>query len=188
MLNLSIAMLQSILLLALLFQNPAVSITSPQNGQTIRGQVQIVGTMDAANFSSAELAFGFSDSTNAWFTIQTFAGPVQDTTLTVWDTTSVTDGDYNLRLQVRLQDGSIQEAIVTGLKIRNDVPEPTPVILTTETFLSPADIGTATSVPSTPTLSFIRPTDLPPNPAALTVPGVYAVFGRGALAALALFV
>src|SRR5688572_18757783 len=132
MLNLSIAMLRSFLPLFLLFQAQAASITSPQSGATVRGQVEIIGTMDVANFASAELAFGFSNSTDidpeggAWFAIQTFPQPKLDSPLAVWDTTSVTDGDYNLRLRVTLQDGSVQDVVVTGLRIRNDSPEPTP--------------------------------------------------------------
>src|SRR5688572_32339755 len=117
MLNLSIAMLRLILLFTLLLQDPAVSIASPQPGATLRGQVEILGTMDVPNFALAELAFGFVDPADTWFTIQTFPQPRTDPPLAVWDTTSVTDGDYNLRQRVTLQDGSFQDAVVTGLKI-----------------------------------------------------------------------
>ncbi len=187
MLNLSMAMLQSILLLTLLFQDPTVSITSPQNGQVIRGQVEILGAMNVPDFASAELAFGFSDSIEAWFTIQTFSQPVVDSPLAVWDTTSVTDGDYELRLRVTLQDGSVQDVIISGVQIRNDSPESISTVVATETPV-PDQLVTATSVPPTATLFLVQPTSLPSNPAALTTPAVYSLFGRGALAVLVLFV
>jgi hypothetical protein len=186
MLNLSIVMLRLILLLSLLFQDTAISIASPQTGATVRGQVEILGGMDIPNFASAELAFGFADSADSWFTIQTFAQPEVDAPLAVWDTTSITDGDYNLRLHVTLQDGSFQDAIVTNLKIRNDLPEPAPTAVDlsgpTSSQVIPTDISVAPMLPSFP-----QPTRLPSNPAALTVPLVYSTFGRGALIALALF-
>ena len=188
MLNLSIAMLRLILLFSLLFQDPAVSIDSPRSGAILRGQAEIIGSMNVQNFASAELAFGFSHSADAWFTIQTFPQPKTDAPLAVWDTTSVTDGDYNLRLRVALQDGSIQEVIVTGLQIRNDSPEPTPTPTQDLQFIA-SPVLIATAIPATPTLPpFALAPTLPANPASLTVTGVYSTFGRGALVALALFV
>jgi hypothetical protein len=194
MLNLSIVMFRAFLLF-LLFQDPTVSIASPQTGMTLRGQVEILGTMDVPNFASAELAFGFVDAAgiasnpaDAWFIIQTFPQPKVDSPLAVWDTTSVTDGDYNLRLRVRLQDGSFQDSVVTGVKIRNDLPEPT---VTPTEDLQPISSAVAppTNVPATPTRAvFVQPTSLPSNPAALKTSQVYATFGRGAFIALGLFV
>jgi hypothetical protein len=192
MLNLSIAMLRLILPLLLLLQGTPVEITSPQNGSTVRGQVEILGSMDVPNFASAELSFEYASEedgslpANGWFSIQTFTQPRLDAPLAVWDTTSVTDGNYNLRLRVILQDGTIQDAFVTGLKIANDSAEPTPTLL--ELIETPTVAVLATDIPSTPTLPvFPHPAPLPANPAALTVPAVYGMFGRGASIALVLF-
>src|SRR5690348_384103 len=139
MLKLPIAMLKAFLLLTLLFQNPGVTLTSPQPGAELRGQVEIFGTMDVPNFSSAELSFSFagSDSAEGWFLIHTFPQPKTDSPIAIWDTTSVTDGDYTLHLRVYLQDGSSQDASVPDLKIRNDV-----VILPTETPTQVFEIST----------------------------------------------
>jgi hypothetical protein len=57
MLNLPIAMLKFSLILFLLFQGATAAITSPQTGDTLRGQIEILGQMDVPNFASAELAF-----------------------------------------------------------------------------------------------------------------------------------
>lgn len=193
MLNLPIAMLEVFLLLTLLFQNPGVTLTSPQSGDVLRGQVEIFGQMDVPNFSSAELSFSFSasDSADAWFTIQTFPQPKTDSLLAVWDTTSVTDGDYTLHLRVYFQDGTSQDAAITDLKIRNDV------VLPTETPMEAFQVSTpliaqpqaVTPLPlPTQTLAFVQPTPLPQNPASLDKDSVYSTFGRGALIALVAFV
>lgn len=193
MLNLPIAMLEVFLLLTLLFQTPGVTLTSPQSGDILRGQVEIFGQMDVPNFSSAELSFSFSasDSADAWFTIQTFPQPKTDSLLAVWDTTSVTDGDYTLHLRVYFQDGTSQDAAITDLKIRNDV------VLPTETPMEAFQVSTplidqpqaVTPLPlPTQTLAFTQPTPLPQNPASLDKDSVYSTFGRGALIALVAFV
>jgi hypothetical protein len=192
MLKLPIAMLKAFLLLTLLFQNPGVTLTSPQPGDVLRGQVEIVGTMDVPNFSSAELAFSFvgSDSADNWFTIQTFPQPKADSPLAVWDTTSVTDGDYILHLRVFLQDGTSQDAAITDLKIRNDVPLPTQTpteVFEISTPLIAVDDVTATPPLPTQTLSFSQPTSLPVNPASINRDEISSTFTRGALIALVSF-
>ena len=127
MLDLTVAMMKILLALALIiFQDAPIAIITPQSGETLRGQVNITGSINVTNFVSAELAFTYtSDPTGTWFTIQTFPAPVLDSALANWDTTMLTDGDYTLRLRVNLQDGSFQEVLVTDLKLRNDIPLPT---------------------------------------------------------------
>jgi len=199
MLNLPIAMLEVFLLLTLLFQTPGVTLTSPQSGDVLRGQVEIFGQMDVPNFSSAELAFSFSsstegaasDSADTWFTIQTFPQPKTDSLLAVWDTTSVTDGDYTLHLRVYFQDGSSQDAAITDLKIRNDVvlPTETPIeAFPVSTPLIAQPEAVTPLVLPTQTLTFAQPTPLPQNPASLDKDSVYSTFGRGAMIALVAFV
>lgn len=185
MLNLSIAMFQMILALAVLFQT-SVAITSPQSGTAVRGQVEIQGSMQAPNFASAELAFGFaSNPADAWFIIQTFPQPKAESTLAIWDTTSVTDGDYILRLRVFLQDGSFQDASPVSVKVVNDIPLPT---VTPQETSQPTFAPAASSAPAAlPTFAFFQPTQSSPNPASLTIPLVYSTFGRGALIALGVF-
>jgi hypothetical protein len=194
MLNLLVAMLQFILLLTVLFQSTPVSISSPQAGAVVRGQVEILGSMDVPTFASAELAFGYisegdtSNPADNWFIIQSFPQPKAESALAVWDTTSVTDGDYILRLRVFLQDGTIQDAPLISVKVSNDTPEPTATMHETLPPTSaPVVALQSTAPPTIPTFPFLQPTSPPPNPASLTVPFVYATFGRGALIALGVF-
>jgi len=156
----------------------------------LRGQVTITGSLDVPNFASAELDFAYaSNPTDTWFTIQTFSESVTASTLAVWDTTSITDGDYVLRLQVTFEDGTFQEVTVP-VKIGNEaVPTATPAPTATpedvtELFPTPfllAASPTPTQVPR-PT-----PTALPPNPASLRQNEIYASLGRGVLVILGLF-
>jgi hypothetical protein len=202
MLNLPIVMFNHLLIFLVLFLNQTadVSIVSPLSGETLRGKVNIVGNMDVPNFASAELAFSYASTSTdsfAWFTIQTFSQPVHEerSTLAVWDTTTITDGDYILHLRVFLQDGTSQDVMISGLKIRNDIPLPTDMPTATETpdsiTINPLStsslVAISTIQPVTALPTFPSPTPLPANPASVTSASIYSIFARGALLTLVLF-
>lgn len=165
-------------------------ITSPTAGQVLQGQVAIAGTTDIPNFASAEIAFAYaSDSSNTWFVIQTMTQPIADGVIATWDTTSITDGDYVLRLRVNLLDGTFQDVTVP-VQVRNYTALPTPLPTATATqpaLQIPTPILIAASATPTP-LSLPTPTTLPPNPAALTMDQIYANFRRGVLIIAGIFV
>lgn len=189
-------MRKGILVLALFFQTASAVIVSPQNGEILRGLVEIQGRMDTPNFASAELAFTYaaiaSDSGASWFTIQTFPQPKADSALAAWDTTSITDGDYTLRLRVTLQDGTFQDALVTDLKVRND--EPLPTVPPTQTLadfnFAPLNETPQASNIQTPTVISNYPTSapLPANPVSLTTTDILTIFWQSALIILILFI
>jgi hypothetical protein len=183
------------LLLFILFllaaqDSPPIAITSPAPDELLRGQVTIMGRVDIVNFTSADLKFAYaSNPTDTWFTIQTFSQPVIDSTLATWDTTSITDGDYILRLRVNFEDGTSQEATIP-IKIGNDAP-PTPMLEPTATpeeaaILVPTPFLLAAS-PTSTEVPRPTPTALPVNPASLEGNAIYASLGRGALVILGLF-
>jgi hypothetical protein len=181
-------MLKLFLTFLILIQTTEVGITSPQNGETIRGQIQILGSMDYPTFASAEIAFSYASNVgDTWFPIQTFSQPLTDSTLAVWDTTSVTDGDYNLRLRINLQDGTFLDFIITDLKIRNqELPTPTATDVPLPEFVN--ETPTPRIIPPTEIiLSFPSSTPLPQNPASITTDSIYRVFGQSALVVLVLF-
>jgi len=201
MLNLPIAMLKFFLILTLLFQDATIAITSPTTGETLRGMVEIQGRMEAPNFTSAELAFTYSNSASdpaaAWFTLQTFSQPTAGPVLTAWDTTTVTDGDYALRLRVNFQDGTFQDILITDLKIRNDLPLPTNTPTETPTVtptLPSFSQFNATFAPpsspqetSTPIKTFPTPTPQATNPATLAVSSIFNIFWQSAAVILIMF-
>ena len=188
-------MMRRLSLLLVLFSmaaqgTPPVAITSPAPDALLRGQVTITGNVEFPSFLSAQLDFAYaSDPTNTWFNIQSFSQPLTDSTLAVWDTMSITDGDYVLRLRVNFEDDTFQEVTVP-IYIGNDVqptatpqptltPEPESVIIPTPFLLAASPTPTD---PSRPT-----PTTLPPNPVSLGQTQIYASLGRGALVILGLF-
>ena len=171
--------------------NPPV-ITSPANGQVVQGQVAITGTTDMPNFSSSEVDFAYaSDSTNTWFQIQSSTNAVDNAVLGTWDTTSITDGDYILRLRVTLSDGTFQDATVT-VRVRNYTALPTSTVTATLTQ-SALQIPTAIVLAATPTFTLTprptpsTPTASPLNPASITTSEIYSGFWKGAVIALLVF-
>lgn len=167
-----------------------VAITSPAAEEVVRGTVTVTGRLDYSSFAAAELEFGYAaNPTNTWFSIRSFSQPVVDTTLASWDTTSITDGNYILRLRVTFEDGTFQEATVP-IQIGNDlVPTPLPEPTSTmepEMALLPTPFLLAAS-PTATDLPRPTPTPLPPNPVSLEYAEIYGSLGRGALVILGLF-
>jgi hypothetical protein len=183
-------LLPFILLLIAAQDSPPVAITSPASDEVLRGQVTITGRVDVVGFASVFLEFAYaSNPTDTWFTIQTFSQPIPDSTLAVWDTTSITDGDYVLRLRVNFEDGTSQEATIP-IKVGNDAG-PTPTAEPTSTpqeseVLVPTPFLLAAS-PTPTEVPRPTPTALPPNPASLEGNEIYTSLGRGALVILGLF-
>lgn len=169
-----------------------IAITSPAPGDVLRGQVTITGKTDIPGFVSARLEFAYaSNSVDTWFNIQTLTQPQADSTLMVWDTTSITDGDYILRLRVNLEDGTSQEVTVP-IKLQNDSPLVTPTLVPTSTpetvtVLIPTPFLLAAS-PTPTNLPRPTPSALPSNPASLGQGEIYASLGRGALVIAGLFI
>lgn len=169
----------------------SVAIISPAAGDILRGQVNIIGSTNVPDFVSAELDFAYaSDSTGTWFPIQTLSQPVFDSPLYTWDTTSITDGDYVLRLRVYIGDSSFQDVTVP-VKVQNDVVPVTPTVLPTATaeqefVLIPTPFLLAAS-PTPTNVPRPTPTPLPANPVSLGSNTVLASLGRGALVILGLF-
>ena len=159
-----------ILLMIAAQDSPLLAITSPATEEIVRGEVTITGKTDVPGFFFAQLDFAYaSNQTDTWFNIQTFSQPTAKSTLAVWDTTSISDGDYFLRLRVTFEDGTFQEVSVPVL-VRNDLPLSTPTSVPTSTVMPEIAVQIPTpfllAASPTPTdLPRPTPTMLPPNPA-----------------------
>ncbi len=172
-----------------------IHIAAPSSGSTLSGLVNVMGTSAAEGFVSSELSFAYaSDPTSTWFLVYQTDSPVTDGLLAAWDTNSVTDGDYNLRLRVALQDGSILESLVTGLRVRNQLPTETPAptsapepTATTE-FVPPPTPLPPTPQPAPTSTRLPTPTSLPPNPITLGESQICVFLGRAILATLLAFI
>ena len=169
-----------------------VVISSPEEGQIVRGVLTVSGSVTALGFASYELSFAYEDdATQTWFTLTSSSLPVFEGELGTWDTSTLTDGNYSLRLRVFLLDGSIQETTVSGLRVRNYTPIPTSTFTPTVTPVvqfAPPTAQLIVPAPATVTPSLPTPTPLPPNPASLAEISISNALGQGVALALLLFV
>jgi hypothetical protein len=171
-----------------------VVITAPSPGTPLQGIVIIEGNTMMGEFISWEISFGYaSDSTGTWFLISEGDEQVASGELTQWDTTTITDGDYNLRLTVYQQGGNRQHYIVEDLRVRNyssiETITPTPTLTSTPYTETPrpSQTPTITTQPSeTPIPNTSTP--LPTNPATITQGEINNSLLRGIAGALAAFV
>ena len=153
-------------------------ISSPRAGDALQGIVPIVGSTDVEDIRSWELSFGYAnDSTNTWFILDRSNQAIRDQPLAQWDTTSITDGLYNLRLNIQLETGEQSDLIVANLRVRNytpietNTPHPSPTVLMTDT---------PTSIP--PTL-----TPLPTSSIEISTNNFNNSLARGAILAAVFF-
>ncbi|MGB7539994.1 MAG: hypothetical protein WBM17_15745 [Anaerolineales bacterium] len=101
----------------------ALRIDSPVVNETVSGNVEILGSAAAPGMMRFRVEFAYDpDPTGTWFLILEGTEPVQDGKLADWDTTSVSEGDYALRLAAFFADGSMQEAVTRGLHVRRKNP------------------------------------------------------------------
>lgn len=168
-----------------------IRVTSPASGATLRGLVDITGTTAVDGFFSAELSFAYaSDPAPTWFLILGIDQPLTDGLLAQWDTNLITDGDYDLRLRVTLQDGSVLDSVVTGLRIRNLTPTETatvPPTITPEFYETAVPTSPPTFTPAPTATRKPTPTPLPPNPAAVTQPEITSSLMYGLIIAFLAF-
>lgn len=157
----------------------------------MKGTVGITGSTELQGFVNARLSFTYSDHpTQTWFLIRSDIPPVQDATLAEWDTTTITDGVYDLQLIVERQSGEPVVYTVRKLRVRNYTPvetsTPTPVTPTSTSL--PGDTPQPSATP-TPTDTPIPPTAtaLPPNPAQISRQDLGLSLGKGAVFTVGLF-
>ena len=164
-----------------------VSILSPDPGQALQGTILIIGEINIEEALTVELSFSYLDEPrDTWFLIQEVEEAIPREFKQEWDTTTLTDGQYTLRLVVTTdQDQFI--AYVPGLRVRNysAIETNTPVPTLTP---APADTHAPTETPTmtiTPVLHTTTP--LPPNPAQINPADISMSIGKGAFAALSFF-
>ena len=185
----------------LLFLNPywqetsAPTIHSPLVGQALQGIVQILGSTATEGFQSSEVSFAyFINPTDTWFLISESDVQVENGNLAEWDTTTISDGDYTLRLVVSLDDGSELVTTVEGIRVRNYSPveTDTPAATVPQPTLKATETSTRTPTPSITPIPSSTPfaatsTAPPPNPAEVSQNDVIISFMVGVLYTFGLF-
>lgn len=91
-----------------------VAITSPAPGERVSGAVRIVGSAALPGFQSYRLEWGAGPAPTAWQPVGAArAEQVVNGLLGTWDTATVRNGSYTLRLTVTDRAGGTQQARVT---------------------------------------------------------------------------
>lgn len=85
----------------------AIAINAPSSGQQVSGDVEVTGRADSPEFLGYTLEFGSGDNPGDWTTIRASNSRVSGGELGTWDTESLSNGTYTLRL--RLDDTSLGE-------------------------------------------------------------------------------
>lgn len=145
-------------------------IIQPDAGAAILGMVNITGITTYPGFVSAEIDFGYMDDlTDTWFLLGQVPETAEEATLVVWDTTTIPDGNYRLRLRIFLSDGQVVEDLIEEIRVRNysviETSTPVQGVDEAETAVTPTP--TVTPTPK-PTALRQTATMLPPNPAEIS--------------------
>ncbi len=124
-------------------------ISSPQPFSTLRGVISINGTATHPEFQRYQFYFKSESVPDDWHFMFEQTNQVTGGLLGTWDTRSVPDGTYALRLRVVRQDGNYDETVANGLLVANsrppDTPTPTP---TEETAAEPEETATPAATPT----------------------------------------
>jgi hypothetical protein len=93
-----------------------IMLTSPEPGQDVSGTVTLIGTVDVANFGF----FKYEVSplgTDAWATISAGRETVKNADIGLWDTSTLTPGDYDLRLLAVDNQGQSYPPCVISVRV-----------------------------------------------------------------------
>jgi hypothetical protein len=95
-----------------------IMITFPEPGDEVSGIVQITGTADVPNFGFYKYEVARL-GTQEWATISADRNPKQNEELGEWNTASLTNGDYFLRLVITDNVGMALEPCVIAVRVVN---------------------------------------------------------------------
>src|SRR5687767_8592093 len=95
-----------------------IMITAPQPGAPVSGVVEITGTASVPNFGFFKYEVAPMGSQN-WATISAGREPMVNEVLGTWNTSSLTNGDYFLRLVVTDNVGVLLEPCVIAVRVVN---------------------------------------------------------------------
>lgn len=92
-------------------------ITSPKNGDEISGTVELIGTVNIADFGFYKYEAAPQGS-ESWATISAGRDPVIEDSLGLWDTSALTPGDYSLRILVIDNAGSVSPPCEIQVRVK----------------------------------------------------------------------
>lgn len=159
--------------------SPSIFLQIPRSGEVLQGVEKVSGKIRGDGLEKAELSIRYAgDDHNTWFFITSLE--IEDETISSvefnfeWDTTRITDGNYDLQVTARFSDEIIIRERVDQLRIRNyspietRTPDPEQKLEEEETAVPTATI---TAEPT--------PTSLPDNPVSLGSDDILGAMGKG---------
>jgi hypothetical protein len=96
-----------------------IMITFPEPGTDVSGIVRITGTANVPNFGFYKYEVA-PRGTQDWATISANRDPKQNADLGEWNTSSLTNGDYFLRLVITDNVGASLEPCVIAVRVANE--------------------------------------------------------------------
>lgn len=140
-------------------ENPNANISWPPPVYVLRGEFALRGSANLPNMTNYFIEFRqlnddltVPDGPEVWFpAVLPSTNAVQDDVLGVWDTTAVNDGIYELRLTVNVRGSQPVFALVSPLRVENELP---PFMATATPTVPPPPTATPpptlTPTPSSP--------------------------------------
>ncbi len=106
----------------------SIVILSPVSGNVVAGNVQILGSAIHPQFLQYQVEFGPDPNPgNLWFpATSAITSPVLNGLLGIWNTTTVQDSRYQLRLRVYLRDGTLLTTVIGNIAVQNRINTPIP--------------------------------------------------------------
>ncbi len=165
-----------------------VRILSPRNGDVLQGNVVISGTVTGVGLQYADISFQYQDtSSSEWFLIERINEAMIDDSMINWETSSVADGNYRLRILAQYSDGHQLEAISQNLRIRNYTTIETVVETPSGSLVTPAQLSETSAIFLSPT-AIATATDLPKNELSLTLGDIGKSALNGAITGVLLLI
>jgi hypothetical protein len=169
---------------------PSILMLSPREGQALLGVEIIEGRIRGDGFRFGTVRFSYAGGSlgdRTWFFVADIQPEVQDSAQTSfrieWDTTQLTDGNYDLRIVAEYEGGSAIFELIPNLRVRNYSPvessTPAPVQAGTTQEFTPA--ATSTALPRS------TPTPLPSNPAVVDSEQLYGALRVSAIVVAGFF-
>jgi hypothetical protein len=160
-------------------------VISPRPGDAVQGSVEISGITGVEGFLRADIEFRYTnDPKDTWFLINETDKPVNPGKISDWDTTTISDETYDLRITVHIIDGTSRSVMVPGIRVRNYLPVETPT-----PPIAGNDLRSVPTISTTIPTRTPRPTRVPlqENPAVLTGDAVNSSLFRGGAAGIGFF-
>jgi hypothetical protein len=163
---------------------PRVGLEKPSSGDPLQGMVAVAGEVKGTSIVRITLAFVYpGQEGQPRFVIADIDPEQADPFQVEWDTTTVTDGVYDLLLEVRYENGEMLRDRVSNVRVRNYTTIETHTPSPTET---PASTVRITATRPEPTQQ-PTPTSLPPNPVSVGRHDIIRSLGVGLMVTLGVF-